>query len=185
MIDRWNWMHRFLAILAMIFLLPAAAAAQNMVEGTLRLDERLVPLTHVYARETRPPPTRDEGPNIIILMTDRPAPPRVIATSQAFYRAAEAGTIGGVLLMLEGRDARPRVVIAAPGGGRSDTILPDSFERLALRDFARVGGTASGHIVSAEPSYLDGGAPGTPDRASVDLSFRTVIAPAPQPSRVT
>jgi hypothetical protein len=173
----------FALFLTALVLLPGAAAAQGTVEGMLRLDDRAIPITHVYARETRPSPTDDQGPSIVILMTDRPAPAELVASRQAFYRAATAGTIAGVQLILEPRQDRTRVIVFAPGGARDDMMLPDVFDRLALRDLARAGGSVSAHLISAEPLNLLDGAAESPQTYAVDLRFRTQVTPAPQPTR--
>src|SRR5689334_12804463 len=87
--------------LMLAFAAAVPALAQNSVSGTMQLDNETVTLTHVYARQSVPSPSDARPGHIIILMTDRPAPPEIRASRQAYYAAAREGRIRGALLVLE------------------------------------------------------------------------------------
>lgn len=173
------WLARAVAM-AFLFLVGAVPAlAQGSVEGSLELAGERVPITHVYAREGRPRP--GETPHVIILMTDRPAPPEVAASRRAYHAAASEGRIRGALLVLE---PDPRFVLFAPGGAYVDTAVPDIFDRLTLSDLRRENGAVSGHLRMSEAGELDYGEAGAPASYRIDLRFTAPIAPAPQPREV-
>jgi hypothetical protein len=175
------WLARCVATLFLVLAGAAPAPAQGIVEGSLRLADERVPITHVYARESRPKPGSDEAPHVIILMTDRPAPPEIVASRRAYYAAAREGRIRGALLVLE---PEPRFVLFAPGGAYVDTAVPDFFDRLTLSGLRGENGTVSGHLQMSEAGDLDDGEAGAPDSYRVDLRFSAPVAPAPQPGEV-
>jgi hypothetical protein len=175
------WLARCVATAWLILAGAAPAPAQGTVEGSLELAGERVPISHVYAREGRPRPGSGEPPDVIILMTDRPAPPEVVASRQAYYAAASTGRIRGALLVLQ---PDPRFVLFAPGGSRVDTAVPDRLERLTLAALRRENGTVSGHLRMSEAGELAYGQAGAPDSYRVDLRFSAPVAPAPQPREV-
>jgi hypothetical protein len=164
---------------------PAAAQNQPTVEGTIAYDAATIPMTYVSARETRPLPDRDDPPQVVILIADRPAPPDIAGSRQAYYRAAREGRIRGLLISLEPPD-ETRLAIFAPGGGSADVALPDPFSRIELTDFRREGAWVSGHVRTIEPGEFDGGEgrAGEPTHYAIDLRFRVPVAPAPVPSEM-
>jgi hypothetical protein len=165
----------FLAPLLVVAVPPAAA--QGMIEGTLQIGSDTVPLTHVYARESVPRPGSDEAAHVIILMTDRPAPPEVQASRRAYYAAAREGRIRGALLVLE---PDPRFVLFAPGGAQIDTEVPDVFERISLSDLRRDGASVSGQLQMTEADELPFGDDGSTFIYRVDARFSAPVVAAPR-----
>ena len=166
----------------LVFLLILAAApvaAQGTVEGHLELDGERVPITHIYAREGVPSAASSEPGHVIILMTDRPAPPEVRASREAYYAATREGRIRGALLVLE---PEPRFALFARGGYYASTRVPDTFEELTLSGLRREGGTVSGRLQRSEPGELLFGSGDGPTTYRVDLSFSAPIEPASRPA---
>ena len=174
------------AFIAALLLPLSGAAAQATIEGSVRYDAVSVPMTHVYARETRPHPDGDQPPDVVILIADRPAPAAVAASRQAYYAAAGESRIRGLLIVLGPPSNEARLVIFAPGGGSADVLLPDPFSRVELTDLVREGGFVSGRLRTTEPGEFvgGGGGPAEPATYAADLRFRAAIAPAPRPSEV-
>lgn len=173
------WARLFLG-LTLAFATAPSAQAQDSVTGTMQLDNETVTLTHVYARQSVPSPSDTRPGHVIILMTDRPAPPEIRASRQAYYAAAREGRIRGALLVLE---PDPRFVLFAPNGSYTDTAVPDVFDRIALSNLQRSATTVSGQLRTSEPGNLDFGEPGSPATYRIDARFSAAITPAPQPQQ--
>lgn len=111
-----------IAIVTAWGIITSPASAQGTAEGTVSYDSDRVKMTAAYARETRPSPTSDQPPPVVVLVTDRPAPAEIVASRQAYYAAARAGQIRGFLIVFETPSDKPRLAIFAPGGA-SDEIV--------------------------------------------------------------
>lgn len=162
------------------------ASAQDRIAGTISFDGRSVPLTHVHVRQTQPSPTGDGVPQTIVLITDRAAPPQIAASKQAYYTAARAGEITGLLLIFSQPEAKPRLTVFAPGGRLVDTSVPDIFERVTLLELQRDAGSVTGRLTTAEPlefDYTDPVAAG-PDTLVIDVTFAAAVAPVVGPDEV-
>jgi hypothetical protein len=177
-----RWFSTLTAALAALLIGAAPASSQGTVDGTVQYGSEIVPMSHVYARETRPSATDDSGPQTVILITDRIAPAEVAASRSAYYTAARLGQLRGLLLSFEPPREGARLAILAPGGGADDTSVPDVFDRIELTDLIREGGWVSGHLRTREPVRFTGGETEEPATYTIDLRFRVPVAPAPQPT---
>ena len=81
---------RLLICLALLPFALSPAAAQGTVEGTLEMNGETVPITHVYAREAIAPASSDAPGHVIIMMTDRPAPPELRASLKRLAQRLQA-----------------------------------------------------------------------------------------------
>jgi hypothetical protein len=143
------------------------AFAQASVEGAVRYDTETVAMSQVSARETRPEATENEAPQVVVLIADRPPPPDVAKSKDAYYAAAHEGRIRGLLLVFKSDPNDTRLNIFAKGGASDDTGVPDVFGNVTLTDLVRQGGWISGHLKTNQPRDFesdrgDGSAPKTP-----------------------
>ena len=168
-----------LSMAACLFALAAPATAQGTIEGSLQLDSETVPLTHVYARQAAPGAGSGGRGNVIILMTDRPAPPEVQASRRAYDAAAGEGRIRGALLVLE---PEPLFVLVAAGGNQVRTPLPDALEHIALSDLRLEDGRVSGRLQMAEPDQLSAGDNGETFTYRINATFDAPIDLGAQPT---
>lgn len=162
-----------------------AASTPGTVEGHVQYEATSVPMTYVYARETRPSPTGNEPPQVVILITDRPAPAEIVGSRQAYYAATREDRIRGILLVLARESSPPRLAVFAAGGWYDDTTVPDTFNEVELTALVRQRGIVSGRLRTRQARELGYGDEGIgPRRYALDLRFRTPIAPAPQPTEI-
>lgn len=179
--------HSLAPVLMAVALVASPAAAQGTVEGAVTYDGRRVAMTQIYARETLRSPLDPSTapPQVLILIADRPAPAKVVASRQAYYDAARGGELRGFLLTLEAPDKPPRLAIFVPGG-YDDTSVPDIFEQIAVTELKREAGFVSGRLKSSEPrEFKDEEArPDTPRAYTIDLRFRVPITPAPKATQL-